>query len=127
VLLLLLLRCLLVLAAAAAVPWRFIDLLPLHAGKGAAMQHVMQHYGFDAASTVAAGDSANDLLMLKQVGWHLIRSWFRGVVSKFVYMRPCWLAAAPIVPLLVVHSSVHAHSFFHQYMFVLRVCFCRHG
>jgi trehalose-6-phosphatase len=56
--------------AAAAGLWHFIDLLPQHAGKGTAMQHVMQHYGFDASATVAAGDSANDLLMLKQVGVH---------------------------------------------------------
>jgi hypothetical protein len=70
--LLLLLPCLLVRVAAAAVPWRFIDLLPQHAGKGTAMQHVMQHYGYDATATVAAGDSANDLLMLKQVSWHSV-------------------------------------------------------
>jgi HAD superfamily hydrolase (TIGR01484 family) len=55
----------------AAGHWRFIDLLPQHAGKGTAMQHIMQHYGFDASSTVAVGDSANDLLMLKQVGLHV--------------------------------------------------------
>uniref|UniRef100_A0A383V3B4 Sucrose phosphatase-like domain-containing protein n=1 Tax=Tetradesmus obliquus TaxID=3088 RepID=A0A383V3B4_TETOB len=69
-----------------AGPWRFIDLLPQHAGKGTAMQHVMQHYGFDAASTVAAGDSANDLLMLQQARTSIIvgnsapevKSWAAG-------------------------------------------------
>jgi hypothetical protein len=118
----LLLRCLLVRVAAAAVPWRFIDLLPQHAGKGTAMQHVMQHYGFDATSTVAAGDSANDLLMLKQVGWHFVHS---------IYCDPFpWLPVALValrhcltnMRLLVAHGNVQAH-FCLLYHGVIRVHF----
>lgn len=50
--------------AAAERGWRFADVLPAAAGKGAAMEYVRERLGFDAASTVAAGDGANDLLML---------------------------------------------------------------
>eukprot|EP00878_Enallax_costatus_P014479 GHUV01015144.1.p1 GENE.GHUV01015144.1~~GHUV01015144.1.p1 ORF type:complete len:201 (+),score=56.54 GHUV01015144.1:52-603(+) len=46
--------------------WRFIDLLPRNAGKGTALQYVRQRFVFDEDSTVAAGDSCNDLLMLQQ-------------------------------------------------------------
>lgn len=51
----------------AGAGWRFFDLLPGAAGKGAAMHHVRSSLGFDEADTVAAGDSVNDLLMLQQV------------------------------------------------------------
>lgn len=47
--------------------FQFIDLIPQRAGKGNAMHYVRQRFGFDAASTVAAGDAHNDLDMLQQV------------------------------------------------------------
>lgn len=55
-----------VIEGGSANPWRFIDLVPKHAGKGSALQYVRQQFAFDEASTVAAGDSCNDLLMLQQ-------------------------------------------------------------
>lgn len=45
-----------------------MDVLPVGAGKGAAMEYVRARMGFCRGHTVAAGDSANDLLMLQQVG-----------------------------------------------------------
>jgi hydroxymethylpyrimidine pyrophosphatase-like HAD family hydrolase len=40
--------------------------LPAGAGKGAAMEHVVRaRFGFAPRDTVAAGDGANDLLMLQ--------------------------------------------------------------
>lgn len=56
-----------VVAVHAAGAMRFVDLLPQHAGKGSAMQHVRQRFAFDEGSTVACGDAMNDLLMLKTV------------------------------------------------------------
>jgi hypothetical protein len=46
--------------------WRFVDVLPSRAGKGAALDYVLRKLGFDAASTVACGDGANDLQMLRR-------------------------------------------------------------
>lgn len=46
--------------------WRFVDLLPRAAGKGAAMERVRQQLGFSCDETVACGDAENDLLMLQQ-------------------------------------------------------------
>jgi hypothetical protein len=46
--------------------WRFVDLLPRRAGKGAAMEWVRSRLGFAREHTVACGDGANDLLMLQQ-------------------------------------------------------------
>ncbi|KAF6261087.1 sucrose-6F-phosphate phosphohydrolase-domain-containing protein [Scenedesmus sp. NREL 46B-D3] len=78
-----------------AGPWRFIDLLPQHAGKGSAMLHVMHRYSFDAASTVAAGDSANDLLMLKQAALSII-------VGNSAPEVKAWAASQP-------HQQPHPH------------------
>lgn len=50
---------------AAEAGWRFVDLLPAGAGKGAAMEWVRARLGFAREHTVAAGDGANDLLMLQ--------------------------------------------------------------
>ncbi|KAI8464870.1 MAG: sucrose-phosphate synthase, partial [Monoraphidium minutum] len=46
--------------------WRFYDLLPRRAGKGAAMAWVRGALGFGAEHTVACGDGANDMLMLEE-------------------------------------------------------------
>lgn len=42
--------------------------MPKGAGKGAAMEYVRAKLGFPLESTVACGDSNNDLLMLNAVG-----------------------------------------------------------
>lgn len=39
-------------------------MVPLRAGKLEALNHVRRHFGFSVASTVACGDSGNDILML---------------------------------------------------------------
>ncbi len=43
---------------------RYMDVVPLRAGKLEALNHVRRHFGFSVASTVACGDSGNDILML---------------------------------------------------------------
>jgi HAD superfamily hydrolase (TIGR01484 family) len=45
-----------------------VDVLPAAAGKGKAMEFVRRRLGFARSETVAAGDGANDLEMLQQVG-----------------------------------------------------------
>ena len=44
--------------------WRFLDLVPLRAGKREALDYVARMHGFAPAATVACGDSGNDILML---------------------------------------------------------------
>ncbi|KAG2488724.1 hypothetical protein HYH03_012724 [Edaphochlamys debaryana] len=44
--------------------WKYMDVVPLRAGKLEALNHVRRHFGFSVASTVACGDSGNDILML---------------------------------------------------------------
>jgi hydroxymethylpyrimidine pyrophosphatase-like HAD family hydrolase len=44
---------------------RFLDLLPVRAGKGAAMHWVRARLGLDLSTVVACGDSMNDLQMLE--------------------------------------------------------------
>jgi HAD superfamily hydrolase (TIGR01484 family) len=48
--------------------WRYVDLVPAGAGKLAALEHVRGALGFTPAATVAAGDSGNDLDMLRTEG-----------------------------------------------------------
>jgi HAD superfamily hydrolase (TIGR01484 family) len=42
-----------------------MDLVPINAGKLEALNYVRQRYGFPVTSTVACGDSGNDILMLQ--------------------------------------------------------------
>lgn len=50
--------------ACSAGDWRFLDLVPLKAGKLEALEYVRKQHGFSHAATVACGDSGNDILML---------------------------------------------------------------
>ena len=43
-------------------------MVPIRAGKLEALNHVRRHFGFSVASTVACGDSGNDILMLSGEG-----------------------------------------------------------
>ena len=47
---------------------RLIDVLPLRAGKGAAMAHLAATLGLAPADCVAAGDSGNDRCLLGRAG-----------------------------------------------------------
>lgn len=44
--------------------WRFLDLVPIRAGKLQALEYVRKEHGFSHAATIACGDSGNDILML---------------------------------------------------------------
>jgi len=44
--------------------WRFLDIVPIKAGKLEALNYVRKQYNFPVGSTVACGDSGNDILML---------------------------------------------------------------
>jgi len=44
--------------------WRFLDLVPIKAGKLEALDYVRKTHSFSHAATVACGDSGNDILML---------------------------------------------------------------
>ncbi|MEW5307867.1 MAG: hypothetical protein WDW36_010240 [Sanguina aurantia] len=44
--------------------WRYVDIVPIRAGKLEALHHVRRRHGFEVSSTVACGDSGNDILML---------------------------------------------------------------
>eukprot|EP00775_Hariotina_reticulata_P009256 gene9256-9422_t len=44
--------------------WRFLDLVPIKAGKLEALEYVRKTHSFSHAATVACGDSGNDILML---------------------------------------------------------------
>jgi sucrose-6F-phosphate phosphohydrolase len=48
--------------------WRFVDLVPIAAGKLAALQYAAETLGFEPHQTVACGDSGNDLDMLQSDG-----------------------------------------------------------
>ncbi|WIA20655.1 hypothetical protein OEZ85_005031 [Tetradesmus obliquus] len=44
--------------------WRFLDLVPIRAGKLQALEYVRASHRYPLSSTVACGDSGNDILML---------------------------------------------------------------
>ncbi|GMH38515.1 hypothetical protein BSKO_06399 [Bryopsis sp. KO-2023] len=44
--------------------WRYLDLVSNQAGKLESLDYVRKSYGFDKESTIACGDSGNDILML---------------------------------------------------------------
>ncbi|GAX82355.1 hypothetical protein CEUSTIGMA_g9784.t1 [Chlamydomonas eustigma] len=44
--------------------WRYLDLVPMKAGKLEALEYVRKLHNFPISSTVACGDSGNDILML---------------------------------------------------------------
>lgn len=44
--------------------WRFLDLVPIRAGKLEALEYVRKQHAFSHAATIACGDSGNDILML---------------------------------------------------------------
>lgn len=52
-------------------------MVPIRAGKLAALNYVRQRYGFAPLETVACGDSGNDILML-QVGGKSVASGAAG-------------------------------------------------
>lgn len=45
--------------------WRYVDLVPVQAGKLQALEYARQALGFDRDATVACGDSGNDIDMLQ--------------------------------------------------------------
>jgi hydroxymethylpyrimidine pyrophosphatase-like HAD family hydrolase len=49
--------------------WRYVDVVPIKAGKLPALEHARRRLGFAALETVACGDSGNDIDMLE--GDHL--------------------------------------------------------
>ena len=51
----------------------WLDVLPAGAGKGAAAAHLADRFGVDAARVVTAGDSGNDLDMMRpELGFHSV-------------------------------------------------------
>ncbi len=53
---------------------RFIDLLPPRGGKAAALRYLAERAGLAMSATIAAGDSGNDLDMLRAAGRALVPS-----------------------------------------------------
>ena len=52
-----------------AISWeRAADVIPRQGGKGSAIGHILNHFGFDPAQAMAFGDHHNDLEMLQAVG-----------------------------------------------------------
>lgn len=52
-----------------AISWeRAADVIPATGGKGCAISHILDHFGFTPADAIAFGDSFNDLEMLQAVG-----------------------------------------------------------
>lgn len=52
-----------------ALSWeRAADVIPSSGGKGAAIRHILRHFGFDADQAMAFGDNHNDMEMLRAVG-----------------------------------------------------------
>ncbi|WP_185985490.1 HAD-IIB family hydrolase [Aureimonas mangrovi] len=46
---------------------RYLDILPLRASKGTAVDHVRRHYGLAESAVYVAGDSGNDIEMLRTI------------------------------------------------------------
>lgn len=46
----------------------FLEIMPQHVDKGNALLHLADHLGIDIKNTLAIGDGANDIPMLKQAG-----------------------------------------------------------
>ena len=52
--------------------WRYLDLLPVKAGKKQAMEALARQFGFELDSVVACGDSGNDIQMMEGANKGLI-------------------------------------------------------
>eukprot|EP00210_Caulerpa_lentillifera_P000298 g291.t1 len=70
--------------------WRFLDIVPQSAGKLEALNYVRVQYGYALRSTVACGDSGNDILMLSGKNLAIVvsnaqpdlKDWLNNEVSK---------------------------------------------
>ena len=51
---------------------RYLDILPLRASKGSAIEHVRRRFGLSLQAIFAAGDSGNDIEMLRTVAQSII-------------------------------------------------------
>lgn len=95
--------------------WRFVDVLPERAGKGAAMEWVRARLGFDPDHTVACGDGPNDMLMLQQVGgaWSRVAVWYHACCDPGV---ACCVAMCHARVCIDATSSNNIHPHHHKTM-----------
>ncbi|MEW5316387.1 MAG: hypothetical protein WDW38_007764 [Sanguina aurantia] len=75
--------------------WRYVDIVPIRAGKLQALHHVRRRHGFEVGSTVACGDSGNDILMLSGLNPAIVVGNAQPDLLSWVKSRRLMEAAPP--------------------------------
>jgi sucrose-phosphate synthase len=73
----------------------FLDILPWRASKGHALHHVAKRFGIPLEQTIAAGDSGNDLEMLRMAAHAIIVSNNSGELERLRGTRHAFFANRP--------------------------------
>nr|WP_298415635.1 HAD-IIB family hydrolase [uncultured Halomonas sp.] len=71
---------------------RYLDILPALASKGAAVEHVRQHYGLPKERVFVAGDSGNDVEMLRAMPCSIIVANFSDKLVSHPALTHAYLA-----------------------------------
>jgi sucrose-phosphate synthase len=71
---------------------RYLDVLPFAASKGTAVEHVRQHLGMHARDVIVAGDSGNDIEMLRSAPNAIIVGNHSDGLAEHRDLRRCYVA-----------------------------------
>ncbi|WP_447555014.1 HAD-IIB family hydrolase [Vreelandella sp. EE22] len=74
---------------------RYVDILPEAASKGRAVVHVRKHLGVDEAALYVAGDSGNDLDMLRSSACSILVANYSDGLAEAPGMSHVYIARAP--------------------------------
>ena len=70
----------------------YLDILPARASKGAAVDHVRRHFGLPARAVIAAGDSGNDIEMLRTAAKPIIVANYSDGLAQRRDLRHAYVA-----------------------------------
>ena len=74
---------------------RYLDILPVGASKGAAIDHVRHRFGLSPAAVFAAGDSGNDIEMLRTVAQSIIVANYSDGLAERADLAHSYVARRP--------------------------------
>ncbi len=73
---------------------RYLDILPIKASKGTAVDHVRRRYGLPESSVFVAGDSGNDIEMLKAIPQSIIVANYSDNLGKLPALKHSYIASS---------------------------------
>lgn len=73
---------------------RYLDILPIKASKGTAVDHVRRRYGLPESSVFVAGDSGNDIEMLQAIPQSIIVANYSDNLGKLPALKHSYIASS---------------------------------